>query len=319
MYIKKLIHNFHRPSWWSDVAVPFAKNRSARFASQMYYSPPRNASNFMKEDWDNLVILDACRYDLFTEVDYPDGELDFRVSMGSATPEFLFNIFNGETYHDTVYVTANPMYRTKNLDNVFHYVDDVWQDFWDDDKKTVRPEAMKDASIRAEKEFPNKRIISHFMQPHYPFIGELAKQIGSHSGYEKTYRQVTGDTASRDNPTVWSMLESGDVSKKVVWDAYRENLEIVLPHLVELHQNLSGKTVITSDHGNLLGEKTYPLGKPIYGHPSGYRHDGLNKVPWLEMPFEDRKTITSEPPEVNDTGQIQEVTDRLSDLGYVDV
>ena len=36
-------------------------------------------SIFEKGDWDNLVILDACRHDLYEEV---RGETDYRISLG---------------------------------------------------------------------------------------------------------------------------------------------------------------------------------------------------------------------------------------------
>jgi len=30
--------------------------------------------NVMDKDWDNLIILDACRYDIFKDVNFIDGE-----------------------------------------------------------------------------------------------------------------------------------------------------------------------------------------------------------------------------------------------------
>ncbi|MFC7227997.1 LTA synthase family protein [Salinirubellus salinus] len=273
----------------------------------------------MEEDWDNVVILDACRYDLFESVNTLDGNLDYRISPASATPEFLSRNFEEKQYHDTVYVTANPMYRTLGLDEVFHQIIDVWENHWDRQKQTVLPEAMTEATASAYKRFPNKRIISHFMQPHYPFVGELASEIGAHSGYEFAYRNVTEGEASRDNPTVWERLEAGDVSRELVWDAYAENLKIVFPHVEELLELFDEKTVITSDHGNLLGEKPHPLAAPVYGHPHGMRHEHLSKVPWLIVAGTERKYIVSEKPIKQLSDPSGDVTDRLADLGYFDV
>ncbi|WP_094528073.1 hypothetical protein [Halorubrum sp. Ea8] len=78
-------------------------------------------------DWDHLMLLDACRYDQFQRLHTFSGEVEPRVSVGSATPEFLDRTFEGETCFDTVYVTANPMYRHVGLDQVFHAVINVWQ------------------------------------------------------------------------------------------------------------------------------------------------------------------------------------------------
>jgi len=59
--------------------------------------------------------------------------------------------------------------------------------------------------------------------------------------------------------------------------AYRENLEIVLSHVAELCNELPGKILITSDHGELLGEGG------LYSHPCGCRHPLLVEVPYFEV------------------------------------
>lgn len=64
----------------------------------------------MQADWDTLVILDACRYDMFEEINETEGELEHRYSRGSCTPDFIRENFPEGEFHDTVYVTANPMY-----------------------------------------------------------------------------------------------------------------------------------------------------------------------------------------------------------------
>jgi len=58
-------------------------------------------------------------------------------------------------------------------------------------------------------------------------------------------------------------------------EAYKANLEMVLAQAAELLNHLSGRIVITSDHGELLGEKK------CYSHPSGSLNPVLIEVPWL--------------------------------------
>lgn len=43
----------------------------------------------LKKDWDVCIILDACRYDVFKEIqnDYLEGKLEKRWSPGSMTLE----------------------------------------------------------------------------------------------------------------------------------------------------------------------------------------------------------------------------------------
>jgi len=168
---------------------------------------------------------------------------------------------------------------------------------------------MREMIIRYSKKYPNKRIIGHFMQPHFPFIGPTGKDI-PHSG-------IKDET---DLP-LWHKVQfkRDGISEKIVWKGYRENLEIVLELIGdELLDQLSGKTVITSDHGNLIGDRTGPIPAKGYGHPSHLHVDPLLTVPWFEVPFEERRRITSDPPKEPDTVmETDELNDRLEDLGYL--
>lgn len=273
----------------------------------------------MDEDWDNLLLLDACRHDLFEEANTLSGVLDYRISRGSGTPEFLTENFSERTFNDTVYVTANPMYRTRSLGETFHEVIDVWSDEWNENLQTVTPRAMAEATVKAYKEYPKKRILSHFMQPHYPFIGDSSEEIGNHSGFEYTYRKVTEEQANRDNPTVWELLEEGQVSEELVWKAYKENLQVALPYVKKVLSHFEERTIVTSDHGNAFGERPYLFGRRMYGHPLGIRHDSVCKVPWLVIDKGSRKTLVAEENGDKSANQSDAVQRRLSNLGYVDV
>lgn len=62
------------------------------------------------EDWDNLIILDACRYDVFrNHVDLP-GKTKQKVSKGSATSEFIVENFKNRDLSDTIVITGNSWY-----------------------------------------------------------------------------------------------------------------------------------------------------------------------------------------------------------------
>lgn len=274
-----------------------------------------NESRLMSEDWDALIILDGCRYDQFERLNTLPGELDSRISLGSTTKEFLGKNFVGETHWDTVYVTASPMYRTVDMDDTFHEVVDVWRTDWDDDLQTVPPDAMAAAALDAAERFPDKRLLVHFMQPHYPFIGETGRGI-SHSGYERTRRLVETGEGSWDNPKIWSLVWSGEVDEDTARRAYDENLELALPHVERLIDAFDGRTVVTSDHGNLLGEQIAPLDGPRYGHAHELYVDVLRKVPWLVVEGEARNRVQAEPPAESAAQPAAAVTERLADLGY---
>lgn len=95
----------------------------------------------MQEDWDNLVILDACRYDMFEKLNNIEGKLEHRVSRGSSTTEFMLRNFQGNAFKDTVYVTANPLVNY-DVPKSFLKIVPVWKYGWDEGLGTVLPETM---------------------------------------------------------------------------------------------------------------------------------------------------------------------------------
>lgn len=280
---------------------------------------PRNRVDVMAEDWDNLLILDACRYDVFEELNVLPGTLGHRLSRGSNTGEFFEENLSNSEHYDTVYVTANPVPRvdewcTVDVDSVFHDVVDVWKHHWDESVNTVRPEPVADAIRNAHADYPDKRILGHFIQPHQPFIGETGLEIDQR-GMAAYDRLSEDDTDTRKK--VWELLEDGELSVDRAWQAYRENLELVLPYVRDLCDDLTGKTVVTSDHGNLFGEFAWPFPVRKYGHPRGIHTKKLVKVPWLELDFETRRELTSEPPELTESEtDREERLERLRHLGY---
>ena len=95
-----------------------------------------DAANIFELDWDNLIILDACRYDEFSEqisdFDIP-GKLKCKQSLDSATKGVLRASVDGMDLSDMVYVTATSMLHREsvqesNINPMFHKVIDVWKD-----------------------------------------------------------------------------------------------------------------------------------------------------------------------------------------------
>jgi hypothetical protein len=314
--------------WWNSIALPFAI-RSAFVQPYFTYIYDNDGVDIMAEDWDNLVILDACRYDMFARTNTVDGELQSRRSRGSNTAEFLRRNFANRSFEDTVYVTANPQVNV-NLDDPFYETISVWHDQWDEELNTVRPTAMVEATLNAVERYPDKRIISHFVQPHYPFIGDTANSlVDERAGIELSKRQADGEHSESDHEHIWDLLKRGVVSKSVVWDAYEETLEHALSHVDQLVTQLPGQTVITSDHGNLVGETPNPCPIPfeMYGHPPSVYADNLVTVPWLKIEAETRREIVSgdssitnerqDSNEKQDSPTDDKTSERLRALGYL--
>lgn len=307
---------WYSPAFWKNTAFTWVADA---LMHNYFHRFPKNRSNVMDEDWDDLLLVDGCRYDVFEELNTIRGTLEYRLSKGSYTGGFFEGNFSDKTYHDTIYVTANPVPRVDewcsvSVDTVFHDVIDVWENHWDENDNTVRPKPVADAIKEAHAIYPNKRILGHFIQPHQPFIGETGQEINE-PGME-AYDRISGEETTAGKQ-VWERLENDEISTEVVWQAYSENLKLVLPYVQELCNKLTGKTIVTSDHGNLFGEFAWPFPVRKYGHPVGIHTKKLIRVPWLETEFKERRNITSESPDkpASDTNGKQQLK-RLQHLGY---
>ncbi len=267
--------------------------------------------NVFTQDWDNLIILDACRYDMMNNTDI-EGDVDYIYSKASMTVEFLKANFNNRDLSDTVYITANPMlYQHRDEINTnFHAIHNVWLDEgWNEEHGTVLPEAMACQTINIASKYENKRIISHFIQPHYPFID-------SNTEFDKGQVDDPTNDVSFWRKKLMGELES--ISDDLIWEAYTENLDTALPHVEKLVSEIRGKTVVTADHGNMVGERSFPIPIKEYGHPASLYTEKLTKVPWVVFESSDRKEISGSEGQGKTDNQItgSVIEDRLKNLGY---
>jgi hypothetical protein len=215
-----------------------------------------------------------------------------------------------------VYITANPQVNI-HLEDEFFKIINVWEEDWDESLHTVMPGVMAEKTIQAYNSYPHKRLISHFIQPHYPFVGEVAREnIMSHSGMELSKRIANNESAQRDYSSIWEKLYEQLVSVNTVWDAYQENLNLVLPHVENLINIFDEYTVVTSDHGNAFGERARPVPNKVYGHPKGIYIPALTDIPWLISNADNRKTVTSGHKSSTDRNQVTKASQRLARLGY---
>ena len=182
-----------------------------------------SGTRVMDEDWDNLLILDGCRYDMFADRIDIDGRLESRISLGSSSEEFLERNFGDEAFHDTVYINANPYIPKLGLDDgTFHAVVDCLGE-WDAELQTVQPETVADTARRAHDRYPDKRLIVHFMQPHAPFIGKRGRALIG--GGWTMNREV-----EKEEQGIWHHLRHDEVDVDIdeICAAYKENLDVAL-------------------------------------------------------------------------------------------
>ncbi|WP_128226302.1 hypothetical protein [Halobacteriaceae bacterium SHR40] len=281
--------------------IPLELNYYGRRINQHYFSligPSMNGHNLVDEDWDTAIILDACRYDIFNQ-NCPEewGVVEKRTAPGSQSREYFQKTFYDGEYHDTVYITSNP-YITDLPEDTFHTI--KLDETWEDTAQQAPPGVVTQEAKKAHKEYPKKRIIVHYMQPHLPFFGVIGEHVWDKLGWHR------------------GMYYPKDVDVKEVKKAYTENLQVVLEHVKDLLVNIDGKIIITSDHGEMLGERMYPIPVRGYDHFHSLYLPELIEVPWVEIESDNRREIESSPPEgtVQSSSEVQKK--RLKALGYVE-
>lgn len=262
----------------------------------------KRGDDFMNKEWDNLLILDSLRYDYFKEYNQLKGTLEPVISRGSNSWEFMKGNFLNREFHDTIYITANAHER-KLPDDTFFHIETVF-DEWSDPPGTVLPEDIAARARDIHKKYPDKALIVHFMQPHGPHLGPTA------NSYRERYD-------IRQDGLKWNIAgERGILTKEEIRRAYKETLIRVLNVVANFADEIDGKTVITADHGQLLGEQILPFTDPKYGHPHDIHVPELRLVPWFEVENGSRRNIKVDEPLKHDRASKNVIKQRLEALGY---
>jgi len=307
--MKYVYFNSFKPStrlWLMSLAL---KYRFIKLLKMVIDSPCTNAlpsqkTLINKRDWDLLIIIDACRYDIFSQevYKYLDGELSIAVSPASITINWLKEIWASDKWRDVVYVSATPFVNKRGLlkdfdaGKFFLDVIEVWDWGWNSKSSTIPPENVN-AGVRIaitkmklrKLSFPKDyKIVAHYIQPHSPYltlqnamskiskIPELQEQMVN-IAFRK-YRRIIGRFGMEETllGLFKEVLKNHNDIVKVLEQLYRDNLRRVLKAIASLLNNIDGHTIITSDHGELLGE--YGL----FFHPD-IPLPHLRIVPWFKV------------------------------------
>jgi hypothetical protein len=271
--------------------------------------------NILDKEWDILIILDACRWDAFDKVINGMGKIidsgafferreynktSYIISVASTTGEFIQNTFKGRDCKDIIYISStpwisdyaltqlpgmqnigyNPFYKivpTYNTDPTKYK--SMSERPWD---PVINPKDVTKIAMEMHKDFPSKRLIIHYMQPHVPFIGKTKISQELWEPMRKEMFRIDKMIHGCDSPrkgeykpqaSIWEVMKEGILTREFMWKAYIDNLKFVLEELKEW-KKFKGKIIITADHGMCF------LDWGLDGYPSGLRIEELVKVPW---------------------------------------
>ena len=270
-------------------------------------------------DWDILIILDACRYDVFKEV-YKEvlgvGELKKVKSPASWTfGWFVDTFYKMPKLKDVAFVSASPSVNSDKIDIVnkekrkkygdidfdaedyFKKVINVSETGFNRDYGIVFPEEVTSEVIRLLNS-ENCKVMCKYYQVHDPYLyfiykGETEKvNVSNFEERDKVVLKFDNFKTFLSNfisdTTLWKIRKLIRKPPKeglgYLWlnngtegirNAYREDMKEMMSHIKEILKHCKGKTVvITSDHGENLGEKGY------FGH-GARRTKEVEEVPWL--------------------------------------
>ena len=127
-----------------------------------------------QHDWDVLVILDACRYDIAVEQGTSLGSPKRIYSLGANSPTWIQRTFQLATeaqLNSTGYISANPFTNLAPNDKLA-FIDNVLKYAFDKELGTVPPRPVTDRAIEHIRSEDADRYIIHYIQPHLPSVQE---------------------------------------------------------------------------------------------------------------------------------------------------
>lgn len=225
----------------------------------------------LDDKWRTLIVLDACRYDIFEQENKLEGELLKLKSPAINTYRWMKE--TEDLMEDTIVITAHPWYHHIQTAKEMHPV-------WKDEKNVnemgvVEPDIPLDKAIEIRGEREDKLLV-HIVQPHLPFIGEKCRDFMMRI-VEKCGNFNKGDAFSRE---LNDELENENLSAEFLRECYIENLRIPLEE-IEKRKDELGNFRITADHGEHIGEKITRKGVECYRYGHNLDHPAVREVPYF--------------------------------------
>ena len=257
----------------------------------------------LDKEWDILVIFDACRHDVYQKV--RGKKIPFIISNASTTGEWFQNTFKGKMCKDIVYISANPFISKPSLldcrgrqmigYNPFYeliLIEGVDEEIKEGPYTLIpAPHVLTREAVRIQKEYPDKRFILHYMQPHASLVGKKKmtpmtwepRRMIKHQVLQKAYETLS-DARPWEKPKEYKMemslyymgkVDTFIVDEDEIRECYESNMRLVCKEIPKLKKAFKDKkVVVTADHGELLTE--YGL----LDHIAGVRVKELVEVPW---------------------------------------
>lgn len=294
-------------------------------------------TNIFKANWDLLIILDSCRYDMLKEISH---KYDFiknterRWSIGGTSPEWLaqtFNVNHIDTIRNTGYITSNPhsktviedqltgTYRESSSDIIrmqkhggqnyspvsehdLALYNPVWKNQYHEDEESSFYDLFGDLDLVTDHAIhADRELTVPRLVLHY---------MPPHRPYIINAIKENRELYCYESNPFNHLRQGGD--KDTVLNAYSDMLNWVLDEVSTLLNNMDReKVVITADHGEAFGE----FG--VYNHHAGSLHPNTRWIPWVQTTADDEKTYTPKKHQIETENSQNVQQERLESLGYL--
>lgn len=213
-----------------------------------------------KYGWDVLIILDACRYDSFKKVNFIEGDLIAVDSESTRTTRWYQHNWN-EYNDDVILISSHSYPRSHGFYKNFY----KFYDFYLERDDYREPKIALEKLIEIQNDY-DKHFLVHLLPPHLPYLGKKGSKFMRQLkipivGRPHVYRHVTK----------WGRKHGW---KKLI-GYYKENILYALTEINKYLPQIKGKVIISSDHGELIGERN------IYNHYN--KHEKIFEIPWLQL------------------------------------
>jgi hypothetical protein len=240
----------------------------------------------LNTNWGTLIILDACRYDVFEQVAQElqlAGQLR-RVDTGVCSTAAWYDRYwkgtPGATPIVAVIANAWGLRKLRSINSRLV----SWPAGADCTK--VDPDRTMEYYRRYGL---GKRCVVHFVPPHLPWLGRQGKALAERLGIaDLEIGGINWEDAAVFKPFAKQRQQRIEAyGREGHWaeirEVYTENVRLIVAKVREWLPEFRPPVVLTADHGNCIGEGGKD-GTGGYGHAHpGVAQDVQRLVPWFEV------------------------------------
>lgn len=220
-------------------------------------------------DWDILIVLDACRWDVLDTV--ATVPIEYCISPETSTPSWLREAEDSKIFSDTYIITANTNYLDFELGA--KELDCISDEAWDHSIGNVPPEPVYE-TINEYIEKDKMPIVGHVLPPHAPYITKVGDSWITGLSDEDAWNSKNEDVSAQQRMATGKI--DMERARKSYISSVKSTWESTEQYISDWIQE-GYSVAVTADHGECFGKFEDWF---MYEHPGGCHIKSLTRVPW---------------------------------------